>query len=295
MADTPGAESSAPPPTEGFDFKKLTDNETFRMAVLVTAALLFAFWPFVTNLPSEWFAEDTYYAHGSIVPLCAAFIIWDRWEKIRNIPLSSGWLALVFLLPALYLGYTASRTESMTILSAAFVIAMFSTVVVVAGVRWMLALSPALLYLIFALPVWRVVIDKTTTPLQNISSDIAYVLLGLIQLNPFREQLNIISLDNFTLNIAEACSGVRLTLAVVAISVFFTLIAKLRWWGNLTLLALAVPISVGLNGVRITLIGIVGNVWGEDAGIAFHDYSGYISLVICFIILYFLTRKLGWK
>ena len=83
--------------------------------------------------------------------------------------------------------------------------------------------------------------------------------------------------------------------AVVAITVFFMLIAHLRWWANLTLAVLAVPISIAVNGLRVAMIGMVGNTWGQDAGQRFHDTSGYIGLVICFAILYGLTKKLGWK
>ena len=50
-----------------------------------------------------------------------------------------------------------------------------------------------------------------------------------------------------------------------------------------------------MNGFRIMLIGMVGNEWGVDAAKSFHDYSGYIALVICGLALYYLTRALGWK
>jgi len=43
------------------------------------------------------------------------------------------------------------------------------------------------------------------------------------------------------------------------------------------------------------LIGMVGDTWGDAAGHAFHDYSGYIALVVCFVILFKIARALGWK
>ncbi len=64
---------------------------------------------------------------------------------------------------------------------------------------------------------------------------------------------------------------------------------------DLILVAVAVPLCMILNTLRITLIGLVGNQYGSDAGHQFHDYSGYISLVICFVVLMKITKMLGWK
>jgi exosortase/archaeosortase family protein len=77
--------------------------------------------------------------------------------------------------------------------------------------------------------------------------------------------------------------------------VFFMLIARLQWWGNLVMVLMVVPLSLVINGLRIALIGIVGELYGDQAGRDFHDYSGYITLIICFIIVFKIARILGWK
>jgi exosortase len=281
---------------KGIDLAGLVKNETFLTVVAVFGAILFAFWPFVSILPTKWwFADDTYYAHGAIVPLCAAFIVFDRWDRIKQTPVRAFWPALILLIPVLYLTWVASRTVMVTVLSVTLMSTMLLSVWVVAGGRWLLKLSPAILYLAFGLPLWRSVIDQLTQPLMRLSSDVAYALLKAMMMDPYREQTNIIQLPNYKLNVAEPCSGLKLTLAVVSITVFFMLIARLKLWANLTLAALAVPISIAVNGLRIALIGVVGNWQGQAAGKSFHDTSGYIALVVCFLILYGLTRKLGWK
>ncbi len=55
------------------------------------------------------------------------------------------------------------------------------------------------------------------------------------------------------------------------------------------------PLALLINGLRIALIGVVGNQWGPEAGHKFHDYSGYITLVLCFFVLFKIARGLGWK
>jgi exosortase/archaeosortase family protein len=64
---------------------------------------------------------------------------------------------------------------------------------------------------------------------------------------------------------------------------------------NLIFAASILPLALFINGLRIALIGVVGNAWGPEAGAQFHDYSGYITLILCFFILFKGARLLGWK
>lgn len=85
----------------------MVSRETMVMAALLGAGFLFAFWPLVASLGESWFGKDTYYAHGAIVPLCSAFMIYDRMETLRKIPRSSFWLALAPFALFLYAAYVS--------------------------------------------------------------------------------------------------------------------------------------------------------------------------------------------
>ena len=145
------------------------------------------------------------------------------------------------------------------------------------------------------MPFWDNVIDKYTHPLQKISALGAFQFFEMLGMHPYRNDITLIYLNNFVVDVGVACSGLRLVLAVAAIVTFFVLVAHLSWWRNLALYAISIPLCVVGNMIRITLIGIVGNQYGTEAGMAFHDYSGYISLVVCFLILMKTTKIMGWK
>jgi exosortase len=166
---------------------------------------------------------------------------------------------------------------------------------ILAGFGWVKALFAPIMYLGFALPLFTMAIDTYTNPLQLLSTKVAYTLLQVFGANPYLDDAQTIALDNFVLNVAVPCSGLKLMLALGAFTTFFMLVANLRWWGNLVLIAQWVPLALFINGLRIAMIGIVGNSYGEEAGMQFHDYSGYITLVVCFIILFRIARGLGWK
>ena len=54
---------------------------------------------------------------------------------------------------------------------------------------------------------------------------------------------------------------------------------------NVLMAMLVVPLCLLMNGLRIALIGMVGEWNGREAAVQFHDYSGMIMLVLCFFVL----------
>jgi exosortase len=265
--------------------------------VAVLGALVWCFWPwFRGEIWDRWMDMDSYYAHGVLIPLCSAYLIYDRWDKIKNIPVKAFWPALIPLLILMYIGMPATRSIMTNLLSFVFVACIAFSMLFVAGWKWLKATLAPIMFTFLGLPVFEAKIDQMTLPLQMRSTDIAYFILHTLRIgNPYREEPTIIHLDNFQLYVAAACSGLKTTIAVSAAVIFFMLISKMRWWANLILAAIAIPLSLMINGIRISMIGAVGNAYGAEAGMKFHDYSGYIALILCFLILGFVTKKLETK
>lgn len=292
------AAAIAKEPKKGFDFgaaaSVLTKPES--LAVLAAlAAILFAYWPLLALLPAQWLDFDSYYAHGLLVLPAAGYIAWLKWPKLKNLPVQGSWGALVLLIPTLYVGMLASRTVMPLLLSVLLIATLLFSIWFIAGFKWMTGLMPAVLFLILGLPILDRFIDTLTFKLQLISTDTAELMLKGIGLNVLRLDPTVLQLDNFDLNIAEACSGLKTTIAVTASVIFFMLTSPLKWWAHLLLAVIAVPLSVLVNSFRIALIGVVGNSNGTEAGIAFHDYSGYIALAVCFLALWQLSKFLEDK
>ncbi|MCW5936388.1 MAG: exosortase/archaeosortase family protein [Fimbriimonadaceae bacterium] len=295
--EAPIADVKAPQASErrAFNWQALLTNKVFLASILVLAAVVFCFAPLIPEIKKRWLDMDGYYAHGLLIPLCAAYLIWDKWDRIKEIPVKGVLWMLVPMGVVLYISMAAARAIMPSALSVLLVIALGLSVVFLAGWRWLWATLPSLLFLLLGFPVFDRVIDSSTMPLQIKSTSVAYYILKAVGLNPLRLDPTVIHLDNFDLNVAAACSGLKTTIAVSAAVIFFMLIAKLRWWANLLLAAIAIPLSLIINGVRISMIGMVGNSYGHDAGMQFHDYSGYIALAMCFLILGWITKKLGYK
>lgn len=284
-------------------FIKSCDRSWLAIFLAGIGALSLAFWPLFKELPAMWLGTgawefrtgDGYYSHGLLVPFIAAYIAYRNWPKISQNRVAQGPLGFLLLVAGLWLLWAGNSTDLHQVRSVSLILVLLAVVWVVAGIKWMWALAPSVLYLLFALPVWTGFIDNYTNPLQRVSTTVSYYLLKGVGFNVYQEAPTALALDNFDLNVAVPCSGMKLLVAVTAFTVFFMLIARLRWWANGVMVALVLPLCLFVNGLRIALIGIVGEEYGRKAGLTFHDYSGYITLLVCFFLLFKTARWLGWK
>lgn len=277
------------------DWHAIVRSSYFIPAVVTVVALFALFSRMIGFIPDLWSSADGYYSHGFLIPFISGYVIYRRWPKIRSTPVKPGWWALLPILLMVPLVRAATKAELSFVLSFCFLAYLLFGIALVGGFRWMLSLALPVLYLAFCLPIWTTAIDVYTNPLQVLSTKMAFTMLKTAGFEPFRPESTTIYLNNFVLDVGVPCSGLKLVLAITAFTIFFILVANLRTWANVVLLALILPLCLFINGLRIALIGIVGNDYGPDAGHAFHDYSGYICLIICFFVLFKIARALGWK
>lgn len=272
------------------------DYKWLPYAILAFSGFAAAFWTLFRWLPDNWFGDDSYYAHGAVVPICVGLIIWDRWDKLKTIPVKGVTLAVIPIIATLYVTWFAHRTDMRSFQSILLLALLALGVLFVAGWKWLKGLALPIGYLGFALPIFDRFVDRHTQTIQMWSTDLSFQIMKVGGLGPYRAaDMTTIIVDDFVMDVGVPCSGMKLLLAVFAISVFFMLIAKLRWFANAIILATVIPLTLVVNSLRIAAIGVVGANYGSDAGHKFHDYSGYISLVLCFILLMKLTKVLGWK
>ncbi|MDX2064828.1 MAG: exosortase/archaeosortase family protein [Fimbriimonadaceae bacterium] len=267
----------------------------FPMFLAMSAAVLFLFQSLMVVLPGIWFKAESYYSHGILIPLIVAVMVRNKWHRLQAIPRQGSWWPFVFLAPVLYITWVASRTSMALTLSFLLVATIGLAIWSICGWKMAMATSPMWLYLLFGLPVWQLVIDKFTQPLQNISAKVSFELLKLMGQNMLQADSTTILLDRFEMNVGAPCSGLRTLLSLIALTAFFIYIAKLPWYANTFLAVFMIPFGILINGVRIAMIGLVGNTYGSEAGHQFHDYSGYISTLLCVFILMKICEALGWK
>jgi exosortase len=139
--------------------------------------------------------------------------------------------------------------------------------------------------LFLAIPVPTLVFNKIAFPLQFFASRLASGLLGIFGVPVLREG-NVIILPSITLDVVEACSGLRSLVSLITLAVFYGYLFERRTAIRVVLILSAIPIAVCANGFRIMGSGLLGEYWSPDKAEGFfHAFSGWLIFVISLFLL----------
>jgi exosortase len=174
-----------------------------------------------------------------------------------------------------------------------------SLVVVLAGGWWFVAGARAargvvapLIFLLMAVPLPTLVVNAVTLPLQLTASRIAEQTLGAAGVAVFRDG-NVLELPSGSLEVAEACSGLRSAVSLAAISVLLAW-TQPSWPRRAALILSALPIAIVMNGLRITATALACEAWGPDAATgAWHTFAGWLTFVASVVVLVMFERIIG--
>jgi exosortase len=232
------------------------------------------------------------YSHGFLVPLFAAFLIWDKRKVIQSTPIRQSWFGVplvVFSLAVLILGIYGVElfTSRMS-----FIFLMTGLIWTFFGWAMVRALRFPLLVLVLAIPFPAIIFNQITFPLQLLASRIASDILPLLGV-PTLHEGNVIELPVMKLEVAEACSGIRSLMSLFTLSVFYGYFLE-RTTRRRVLLALAsIPIAVTANVARIVGTGLCVQYWDPEKALGFfHEFSGWVMFVISLACLYLVHRAM---
>jgi exosortase D (VPLPA-CTERM-specific) len=149
---------------------------------------------------------------------------------------------------------------------------------------------PAVLHLVFMLPLPQFLYWKINASLQLVSSGIGVWLVQGAGVPVFLEG-NIIDLGIYKLQVAEACSGLRYLFPIMSFTYVFAVLYRGPVWHKLVLLLSAIPLAVLMNSFRIGVIGILVDRYGIAQAEGFlHVFEGWVIFLACIAILFLMAR-----
>ncbi|MGC9223225.1 MAG: exosortase A [Terracidiphilus sp.] len=260
---------------------------TLLIAALVAAAYLRV----LQKLVLDWWQFPDF-SHGFLVPPFAAYVLWRKRERLLRTPISPTWsgvLLVAFGLLVLLVGIYGSEL----FLSRVSLVLVLAGLVLGFGGRKLLTETRfALLILLLAIPIPAIVYSQITLPLQMLASKLASALLPLFGVPVLRDG-NVIQLPVMTLEVAEACSGIRSLMSLLTLSIFYGYFLD-RSVGQRAVLAIfSVPIAIAANAVRILGTGLCVQYWDPDKATGFfHEFSGWVMFLVSLVCLVAVDRAL---
>lgn len=271
----------------------LSARARLAVSALLLAALVWSYWPTLVSLATRW-QEIPDYSHGFLVIPIALIFLAIRWDRRPAPSARIQWLGLGLLLLAGALRVAAARYYLEPLDGWTISLWVAGAVALMWGLPTMWWALPSIAFLLFMVPLPYTVERMMAEPLQAISTKMSTFALQSMLFPAFSEGMTIV-VGKETLEVARACSGLRIFVGIAALA-FATLVFFRRpWWNQFLIVASILPIALIANSARIVATGVLYQLgWGDAARQLSHDMAGWFMIPLAAglfgLTVYYLDR-----
>jgi len=244
--------------------------------------LIAAYWDMLVFTSTFW-AKDMY-SHGYIVPLFAAYLFWIRKKPLMQAEPMERWAGVGLVAVCLAVRAWASYYDYNNPDRWSFLGCLLGICLIVGGLKMLRWAAPALLFLFFMYPFPEVLERTLLMKLQMVASMISTFVLQTLGVSAARYG-NTISIDTLKepLEVAEACSGLRMLTVFGAMCAAMIMIIERPWWDKLVIFLSIVPIALASNVIRIVTTALLSMAFGQETpwvSALVHDWAGLAMMPI---------------
>ena len=263
-------------------------NVLHRQALLslgaMLAALLFLYYPVLQALAHDWDTNDNY-SHGYFIPFLSLYIIYSIKDELQKLPIKTNIAGLLLLLLGLSQLIVAKVGSEFFMQRTSIILVLAGIVLFCLGFAFFKKLLLPIAYLIFMVPLPAIIWNKIAFPMQLFGSFLTEKIVTLLGIPLLREG-NVLHLANTTLEVVDACSGLRSLTTLFALSAVLAILSSLETWKKWVLFFSAAPIAIFANIIRLTATAVLASKYGSDVAHGFlHDFSGLIVFAVGIILL----------
>lgn len=263
------------------------------LAALAAASLLYA--PVAAGLARQWYDDPTS-SHGLVLIAAVAWLVRRRWPSLRALPAAPSTLGFAALALTLLVYTAGTLAGELFLLRLSAVASLGAVVLALYGTGHLRLLAAPLVLALLAIPLPASIVTSLTLPLQLTASQIAEGLLHATRIDVVRDG-NLLALSSVTLEVKDACSGLRSIVSLGSLIAVFAATGGIRGGHAGVLLALTIPVAIVGNSVRVWFAGVLAETIGAwTARGLVHDVNGYLafagmSAVLIGVYRYLIIRR----
>jgi exosortase len=252
-------------------------------ALAVLAVLGWVYWPTFRELYDTWTTSPEY-SHGLLVPFFALYLLVKRKPAVVSEPKPWPLLGYGVLLLAILMRLAGSATSFLPVEGLSFVLCLAALAMLAGGRAGLGRFWPPVVFLVFMIPLPYEASRLLGAELQKVATAASTFLLQCFG-QPAIAEGNRILIRDVTLNVVEACSGLRMLMTFAAFSVAAVLLMDRHWLVKGLVLGSTVPIALATNILRITATGLA-HVWLHDSASkgkvldVIHDFNGWLMMPV---------------
>jgi exosortase len=255
----------------------------------LTGLIIWTYWLVLPGLVMQWWNEEEY-SHGFLVPFIALGLVWHKREQLRLLPLRPAYSGLVVMALSLAIYATGIIGADLFLQRLSMVSMIAGATLHVTGWAMLAAVSFPLAYLLLMIPLPGIIFNSIAFPLQLLAAQIATDSMQICGIPVFREG-NVMHLATASLDVEEACSGIRSLISLTALGVLYAYLTESRWLPRLLLVVMIAPIAVAANVFRVTGTGLLAHYVSVDTALGLFHSIGGISVFLLATVLFFSLSK----
>jgi exosortase len=252
--------------------------------LLIAGACGYLYAAVLPPLVIDW-ANDPDDSHGFLIPVLSLYFLWERRDALAQLPVRPSLVGLVGVLGGIALLMLGEIGAELFLMRVSMIVVIAGLVCYHGGWQYLKTLRFPLALLLFMIPWPALILNALTLPLQLLAARLATSSLQLIDLPVYREG-NVIFLPHATLEVVEACSGIRSLVSLLALAMVFASMTQRRHWKIILLVLSAIPIAMVANAFRIWGTGVLASVYGAQTADGFyHTFAGWVVFVVALLLL----------
>jgi exosortase len=227
-----------------------------------------------------------------ILPI-ALYFAWERWPRLVAEPRRPAWIGLVFLIGGLGLLLAGFWGSELFLSRVALLPVIAGIILFLFGSRHLRILAFPLGFLILMIPIPAIIFNQIAFPLQLLASRLGEWAIATAGIPVVREG-NVLNLPHQSLEVAEACSGIRSLVSLVTLGTVYAYFVDSRMWVRCLIVLSAVPVAIVANGARVAGTGMASQWIGPEAAQGFlHEFSGWLVFLFAFAMILLIQRLIA--
>ena len=227
----------------------------------------------------DWNTNENF-SHGYFIPAISVFMLLSMRRKLKDVeifPSNWGFALIILGLMELTVGkigseYFLQRTS--------IILVLFGLCLFILGKHFTKMISVPILYLIFMIPIPAILWNEIAFPMQLFSSDLAEAAIRTLGISVLREG-NILQLSNTSLEVVDACSGLRSLMSMLALSAAIAYLYSSSKRNKWIVFLSAIPIAILINILRLTFTAVIAEQFGDRTAHGFlHGFSGWLMFTL---------------
>lgn len=239
---------------------------------------------------------DPNWSHAICVPIIGMYYLYAHRGDLQRLAVKTAWSAFP-IIPAgvLLFGFGIYPGQNDFFKDAGMLLTLFGLTAFLVGWNLMKLLWFPICFLACALPWPPLVYSAVALPLQELAAYVAVHVLQISGVNAFFNGTKIFmegqNAEIRTLNVAEACAGLRSLMTFITIGAAMAFLSSRPMWQKVIVTVSAIPIAISCNVMRVSGQGLLDHYWSREWSNGFaHQFAGMVMLIPAF----FLLLLVGW-